>query len=138
MPAEDAATRVALRRVLPAHRAPPTKRGAISTVHVAAQRVTNQGLRNGVPVLRFRANWYCSRQIRDTDWNLRDSGWRIQVEGDTPLDVSISFPVAPEDFAGYSPGLTAHRQVNAIPAVCEAPPGIRTTIDLPHIVARLA
>lgn len=112
--------------------------GVIDDGHVAAQRISIQGVRQGVPVLRFRANWYCSRQIRDTDWNLRESGWRIMVEGDTPLDVNISFPVAPEDFAGYTPGLTAHRPVNAVAAVCEAPPGIRTTADLPQIVARLA
>ena len=88
-------------------------------------------------LLRFCANWYCTRDIDRPDWELRESGWRIRVEGDTPLDVHISFPVAPEDYAAFTPGLTAHRAVNAIPAVCDAPPGIRTTADLPQIIAQL-
>jgi 4-hydroxy-tetrahydrodipicolinate reductase len=37
-----------------------------------------------------------------------------------------------------SPGLTAHRPVNAVPYVVEAPPGIRTTADLPQIIANLS
>lgn len=111
--------------------------GRIEQGAVAAQRITVQGLRDGVPVLRFRANWYCSREIDRPDWELRESGWRIVVRGDTPLDVSISFPVAPEDFAAFTPGLTAHRAVNAVPVVCAAAPGIRTTADLAQVIARL-
>jgi 4-hydroxy-tetrahydrodipicolinate reductase len=37
-----------------------------------------------------------------------------------------------------TPGLTAHPPVNAIPYVCAAPPGIKTTVDLPRILAYLA
>ncbi len=111
--------------------------GVIEAGQVAAQRITISGMRKGKPVLRFRANWYCSRDIEAEDWELRESGWRVQVQGDTPLDVGITFPVAPEDYAAFTPGLTAHRAVNAVPAVCEAAPGIRTTVDLPQVVARL-
>jgi 4-hydroxy-tetrahydrodipicolinate reductase len=110
--------------------------GVIEAGQVAAQRITIAGLRGGKPVLRFRANWYCSRDIAHADWELRESGWRIRVEGDTPLDIGIVFPVAPEDYAAFTPGLTAHRAVNAVAAVCEAPPGIRTTTDLPQVIAR--
>jgi 4-hydroxy-tetrahydrodipicolinate reductase len=39
--------------------------------------------------------------------------------------------------AETTPGYTAHRAVNAVPVVCEAAPGIRTTIDLPQVIARL-
>jgi 2,4-diaminopentanoate dehydrogenase len=111
--------------------------GVIPKGHVAAQRITVAGLRDGEAVLQFRANWYCSREINRADWHLRESGWRVQVAGDTPLDVNISFPVAPEDYAAFTPRLTAHRAVNAVAAVCAAPPGIRTTADLPQIVAQL-
>lgn len=110
--------------------------GTIAAGTVAAQRITISGLRDGKPVLRFRANWYCSREIEHPDWELRESGWRIRVEGDTPLDVGITFPVAPEDYAAFTPGLTAHRAVNAVAAVCDAPPGIRTTADLPQVIPR--
>ncbi|UVO52689.1 dihydrodipicolinate reductase [Sphingomonas sp. SUN039] len=111
--------------------------GVIEAGTVAAQRITISGMKDGKPRLRFRANWYCATDIEDTDWNLRESGWRVQVEGDTPLDVNITFPVAPEDYAAFTPGLTGHRAVNAVAAVCEAAPGIRTTVDLPQVVAAL-
>lgn len=108
--------------------------GVIEAGTVAAQRISVTGLRGGKPLIRFRANWYCSRDIEHSDWNLRETGWRVRVEGDTPLDVNITFPVAPEDYAAFTPGLTAHRAVNAVPAVCKARPGIRTTVDLPQVV----
>ena len=111
--------------------------GRIEAGHTAAQRVTIQGLRGGRPVLRMRLNWYCTRDIEATDWELRESGWRIQVEGDTPLDVHITYPeMSVEEYAAFTPGLTAHRPVNAIAAVCAAEPGIRTTVDLPQVIAR--
>jgi hypothetical protein len=111
--------------------------GTIPAGTVAAQRITISGMRNGKPVLRFRANWYCSREIDRPDWRLRESGWRIWVEGDTPVEVDIRFPVAPEDYAAFTPGLTAHRAVNAVATVCQAPPGIRTTADMPQVIAQL-
>jgi 2,4-diaminopentanoate dehydrogenase len=111
--------------------------GVIEAGTVAAQRITISGMRGGKPVLRFRANWYCATDIEDTDWQLRESGWRVRVDGDTPLDVTITFPVAPEDYAAFTPGLTGHRAVNAVQAVCGAAPGIRTTVDLPQVVATL-
>lgn len=111
--------------------------GTVAAGSVAAQRITISGEKDGQQRLCFRANWYVTRKISKPDWDLRESGWRVQVAGDTPLDVAITFPVAPEDYAAFTPGLTAHRAVNAIPAVCAAAPGIRTTADLPHIVAQL-
>ena len=108
--------------------------GTIPAGTVGAQRITIEGWHGGKPVLRFRANWYCTTDIAE-DWNLRDSGWRVLVEGQTPLEVNISFPVAPENYAAFTPGLTGHRAVNAVLAVCDAPAGIRTTVDLPQICA---
>ncbi|MBY0421864.1 MAG: hypothetical protein K2Q06_06135, partial [Parvularculaceae bacterium] len=110
--------------------------GIVEKGTAAAYRLTVEGLRGGAPMFRFRANWYCTRDIENADWELRGSGWRILVESETPLDVGISFPVAPENYAAFTPGLTAHRAVNAVPAVCAAPPGLRTTVDLPQVIAR--
>lgn len=108
--------------------------GIIRAGTVAALRITVAGIHKGKPLIRFRPNWYCSTDI-DKNWELLDSGWLVQVAGDTPLDVRISYPVAKEDYAAFTPGLTAHRVVNAVPVVCEAAPGIRTTMDLPQIIA---
>jgi hypothetical protein len=111
--------------------------GVIEKGTVAAQRITISGMRGDRALMRMRLNWYCSRDV-DQQWELQQTGWRMQVEGDVPLDVSIRFPVAIEHFATMSPGLTAHRAVNAVPFVCEALPGIRTTAELPQIIPILS
>lgn len=110
--------------------------GLIAEGTVAAQRITIEGRQAGRARLRFRANWYVSTDIEHKDWNLRESGWRVSIEGDTPMDVNITFPVSPEDYPNVTPGFTAHRAVNAVPVVCAAQPGIRTTMDLPQVVAQ--
>jgi 2,4-diaminopentanoate dehydrogenase len=110
--------------------------GTIAAGTVAAQRVIVEGMRDGRALVRFRANWYCSTDL-DPAWDLRATGWRVAVEGDAPLDVDLRFPFPIERMAAMSPGYTANRAVNAVPFVCAAPAGIRTTIDLPQVVARL-
>jgi 4-hydroxy-tetrahydrodipicolinate reductase len=114
--------------------------GIVPQGTVAATRSTISGIRGGKPVIRFIANWYVSSDVDTTDgqdWEFRESGWRVVVEGDCPLDIGITFPVAEADYAEMTPGLTANRPVNAIPYVCAAPPGFQTIIDLPQIIARL-
>jgi 2,4-diaminopentanoate dehydrogenase len=111
--------------------------GTVEAGTVAAQRMIVSGMRDGQPLLQFRANWYLSTDIEPA-WDLRESGWRVVVQGDAPLDVSITFPVAPEHYAATTPGLTAHRPVNAIPYVVAAEPGIRTIVELPQVVANLS
>ncbi|MEV5831663.1 hypothetical protein AB0L25_39485 [Spirillospora sp. NPDC052242] len=110
--------------------------GEIAAGTVAAQRITVSGIRDGRPLLRFRATWYCTTDL-DADWDVRPTGWHVAVEGDTPLDVDLRFPVSLDRMAATTPGYTAHRAVNAVPFVCAAAPGIRTTADLPQIVAAL-
>jgi 4-hydroxy-tetrahydrodipicolinate reductase len=102
---------------------------------MGAQRIISAGLRDGKPVLQFRSNWYCTTKL-DKDWELRADGWRVQVEGDTPVLVDISFPPSPyEDRAHQLTGLTAHPVVNAIPHVVAAAPGHVTVFDLPALAA---
>ncbi|MEO5587282.1 MAG: dihydrodipicolinate reductase [Novosphingobium sp.] len=109
--------------------------GTIPKGTVGAMRTTITGMHKGRPVLRFRANWYASTKIEAQDWNLRGSGWRVVIEGDAPMNFEITYPdMSAEDYAAFTPGLTAHRAVNAIPVVCAAAPGIRTTVDLPQII----
>ncbi|WP_369188253.1 dihydrodipicolinate reductase [Streptomyces sp. R08] len=110
--------------------------GTLPEGTVAAQRITVSGLRKGRPLLRFRANWYCTTDL-DPAWDLRATGWHVSVEGDAPLEVDLRFPVPLDRMAAMSPSYTANRAVNAVPFVCAAPPGIRSTADLPQIVADL-
>lgn len=104
--------------------------GVIEAGTVAAQRYTVKGIRGDKPVFCFRANWYCTRDIDREGWDLGDTGWRVRLEGDPPLDIRISFPCSEQDWPHTSPGLTAYPAVNAIPAVCAAEPGIRTSADM--------
>jgi 2,4-diaminopentanoate dehydrogenase len=110
--------------------------GRIEEGTIGAQRMNVTGMRHGRPLLRFSANWYLTRDL-EPDWDLRETGWHLLVEGDVPLDIDIRFPVPPDEWAATSPGVTAHRPVNAVPSVCAAEPGIRTIVDLPQVVARL-
>ncbi|WP_194903790.1 NAD(P)H-dependent amine dehydrogenase family protein [Catenulispora rubra] len=110
--------------------------GTLEPGTVAAQRVTVSGLQDGRPVLRFRATWYCTADLEPA-WTVHATGWHISVDGDAPLDVDIRFAVPLERIAAVSPSYTANRAVNAVPFVCEASPGIRSTVDLPPIVAML-
>ena len=110
--------------------------GTLEAGTVAAQQITVAGIREGHPLLQFRATWYCTSEL-DPAWETRPTGWRVVVDGDAPLDVALPFPVPMEQMAATSPGYTAHRAVNAVPVVCRAAAGIRTTVDLPQVVAVL-
>ncbi|MCX5095389.1 dihydrodipicolinate reductase [Streptomyces sp. NBC_00365] len=110
--------------------------GTLGPGTVAAQRITVSGLRDGRPLLRFRATWYCATDL-DRAWDLRSTGWHVTIDGDAPLDIDLRFPVPLDRMAAMSPSYTANRAVNAVPVLCQASPGIRSTADLPHIVARL-
>ena len=110
--------------------------GTLEAGTVAAQRLTVAGMRDGRPLLRFRAHWYCTTELEPA-WDLAATGWRVTVEGDAPLDIDLRFAVPIERMGDVSPGYTAHRAVNAVPVVCAAPPGIRTTVDLPQVIATL-
>ncbi len=107
--------------------------GTIERGTVAAQRMVVTGWRRGEPLLRFRATWYCTDDL-EPDWELRPTGWRVVVDGDTPLDVDLRLDVPIERMGDVSPNFTANRAVNAVPAVCAAAPGIRTSVELPQVI----
>ncbi len=110
--------------------------GTVPAGTVAAQRMVVAGRRHGKVLLSFSATWYCSTDI-DADWTLRDGGWRVTVDGDCPLELDIRLAIPLERMAETTPGYTANRAVNAVPVVCEASPGIQTTVDLPQVIAHL-
>lgn len=107
--------------------------GVVEAGTIGAMRMGVIGLRQGKPLLRRFSTWYVARDL-EPQWELRDSGWRMQVDGDTSLDVSVAFAVSDQDYSSYSPGLTAHPVINAAPYVCDAAPGILHTADLPPII----
>jgi hypothetical protein len=111
--------------------------GTLDAGTVAGMRTIVTGLHDGQPLVTFIATWYCSADL-DPAWELRGNGWRVQVDGDAPLDISIAFAI-PDGLAGeMTPGYTANRAVNAVPYLCAASPGMRTTVDLPQIIPVLS
>lgn len=115
--------------------------GVVPKGTVAATKTTLTGYHAGKPAFQMTTTWFVSEDVDTSDgqeWEFRSpSGWHVVLMGDCPLDISISYPVAPENYADMTPGLTANRPINAVPYVCDAPPGIKTTVDLPQIIARL-
>jgi 4-hydroxy-tetrahydrodipicolinate reductase len=110
----------------------PIKKGA-----VAAWLFEVTGWRNEAPLMQIKTLWTATATHLDQPWEVRDTdGWRMSVEGDTPLDISVHFE---KDYGGGdSSRYNAHICLNAVPAVCEARPGVLTTADLPPIVAQFA
>jgi 2,4-diaminopentanoate dehydrogenase len=113
--------------------------GTLDAGTVAGLRMTVTGTRQGRPLMTFVASWCCSQELEPA-WPLRGAGWNgwnVQVDGDCPLDMDIRFKIPDGRMAEMTPGYTANRAVNAVPYVCAAPPGIRTTVDLPQIIPAL-
>ena len=111
--------------------------GILAAGTVAAQRITVRGLRAGKPLIRFRATWYCTTDL-EPEWEVLETGWHVSVDGDAPLEVTLRMPIPLDRTADISPAYTANRAVNAVPYVCAATPGIRTTMDLPQVVTALS
>ena len=107
--------------------------GELAAGAIAAQRTTIVGLQGADEVVRFTPTWYCTTDT-DPAWDVRPTGWRVQVRGDAPFDVALPFPIPTAELAGFTPAYTANRPVNAIPYVCAAAPGIVATADLPPIL----
>jgi 4-hydroxy-tetrahydrodipicolinate reductase len=109
--------------------------GEIKAGTAAAQRIIVTGRSGGIDRIRFTQYGFVERDV-EPDWGLQPTGWRIRIHGDAPFDLSMPFPVPLDDLASYVPAFNANGPVNAIPYVCDAPPGILTTEDLPHMLPR--
>jgi hypothetical protein len=113
--------------------------GTLDAGTVAGLRLMATGTHKGRPLMTFTASWCCS-QVLDPAWSLRGggwNGWNLQIDGDAPLDIDIRFAIPAGRMGEMTPAYTANRPVNAIAYVCAAPPGIRTTVDLPQIIPAL-
>jgi 4-hydroxy-tetrahydrodipicolinate reductase len=109
--------------------------GRIAKGTAAALRFEVRGMKDGKPAVVLE---HVTRLRNDLqpDWPqpAQDGGsYRIEVTGEPSyaLDLCLSSPNGDHNHAGLV--ATAARVVNAIPAVVAAPPGIRTTLDLPLI-----
>ena len=103
---------------------------------IGGQRLAFTGYNDGKPILSFRSNWFVTQALEPA-WKLYQNAWRITVDGDTPLDITIEFPIPQDQRQLVLPRLTAHRPINAISSVVAAAPGVVPTTALPQIIANL-
>ncbi len=118
--------------------------GPIEAGTVAAQRFAWEGCVRGEPVVTARVNWLMGEEFLDPPWSFGPEGERFEVAitGDPGVKLVFHGLHPPDPASGLlrNPGMVATAQhcVNSIPAVCEAPPGIRTYLDLPLVTGRAA
>jgi hypothetical protein len=114
--------------------------GVIPIGTIAAQRFTWQGLVRGEPVITVRVNWLMGEKHLDPPWTIGGERFEVELQGDPSVHATFRGLQPPFEQADLdrNPGIvaTAMHCVNSIPAVCDAPPGIRTYLDLPLISGR--
>lgn len=109
---------------------------------VAARRFRWEAIVDGRPVVTAAVNWLMCEVELDPPWSLGEQGERFEVEVTGDPDILLTFKgLQPETVAEgllRNPGVvaTANHCVSAIPYVCDAPPGIKTYLDLPLICGR--
>jgi 4-hydroxy-tetrahydrodipicolinate reductase len=70
------------------------------------------------------------------DWPSGKGSYRVVITGTPSMTCEFEFADEHGDHAVGGVLLTATRLVNAIPAVCAAPPGLLSALDLPLITGR--
>jgi hypothetical protein len=109
---------------------------------VAGIEASWQGWAEGRKVIDLRVRWRKGTTL-EPDWPI-EHGYVVEIEGQpkvrTTLEIAPPADFVARSFADYmvlGMIITAMPAVDAIPAVCEAAPGIVTYADLPLVTARL-
>lgn len=102
--------------------------GNIPRGTVCAARWTFSGLVDGHPFVMVEAV-HKADATRVRDWG--EPGYAVRVKGRPSITLTTG-----EDWVSNGISAAAAHAVNAIPAVCDADPGIRTFLDLPLITGR--
>jgi hypothetical protein len=108
---------------------------------VAGIAASWQGRVAGRTLIDLQVRWRKGRHL-EPDWPL-EHGYVVRIEGQPCVDTKLQIR-PPRDFEAKSFEdymqlgmiMTALPAVNAIPAVCAAPPGIHTYADLPLVTGR--
>lgn len=103
---------------------------------VAAQHHEWTGWCEGAPLVVFHAYYTIGNEGIEPDWGCGKTRYRVVIEGDPPTELTLEGAKRsgePLAHPGYT--WTAMAGVNAIPAVCEAPPGVVWHGDLGLVAA---
>lgn len=116
--------------------------GRIEPGQVAGRKFTWEAVAGGEVVVRVTVNWLMGEENLDPAWSFGPEGQRYEMEVRGNPDFTVSVKGFQSEFGAQGPeagvvGTAAHC-VNSVPAVCAAPPGIATYLDLPLISGRAA
>jgi len=104
----------------------------------AGQRWNWVGRRDGEPLIEFETLWTVGGEYPD-HWPKPDDGWTLTLEGDPSMRAhffclaSYTRPASVAEHVRAGLVAVALQVLNAVPAVCAAPPGFATMADLPLI-----
>ena len=104
----------------------------------AGQRWNWVGRRGGEVLIEIEALWTVGNEY-PPHWPKPKDGWTLTIEGDPSMQVhfislaSFSRPAGIAEHVRAASVATAMQVLNALPAVCEAPPGFATMATLPLI-----
>lgn len=102
--------------------------GRIEAGTIAAVRIEFAGIANGRDVLVNEFVWRVSDDVAP-EWETGDK-WVMKIEGDPTMDCVVH--ARTQQDAQRPTSLTvAMAPLNAIPTVCDAPPGVTSVLDLP-------
>lgn len=120
---------------LPAEKPLQIQGNEVAPGTMAALRFEVQGIVNGEPALVVE---HVTRLDDDLgpDWPKGNGSYRVIVEGVPRMELEFEFADEQGDHAVGGVILTAGRLVNAIPALCDAPAGPLSALDLPLITGK--
>jgi hypothetical protein len=110
----------------------PHDAGVIARGTVAAQHHEWTAWVDGRPLIVFHAIYTAAGpETREPAWDWGKTRYRVVIEGDPPTELTLEGGDRPDGTFSH-PGYdwTAMGAVNAIPDVCDAPPGWLTHLDL--------
>jgi len=96
------------------------------------------GRRNGEPMIEIETLWTVGGEY-PAHWPAPAHGWTLTIEGDPSMRThffclaSFARAATIEEHVRSANVATAMQVLNAVPAVCDAPPGFATTASLPLI-----
>lgn len=104
--------------------------GVIRTGTVAGQHYEWTAWSDGAPLFTYHFYWVMGTDM-EPRWDMGVSRYSVVIEGDPPLEMNLT---SRPDSAGNQPFLglpwTALVGATAVPAVCDAEPGVVTHLDL--------
>jgi 4-hydroxy-tetrahydrodipicolinate reductase len=102
--------------------------GAIEAGTIAAVKISFVGIVDGRDVLVNEFIWRVSDDARP-DWGVGDK-WMMHIEGDPTFDCEV-LARTQKDAKRPTSITVAMAPLNAIPTVCDSPPGVMSVLDLP-------